>query len=70
MDPVHALTQRLTHFADCMHATGAAEFVPPTLEEWLEFWDDEDTAIGNLRNLEHWLSTNRQRANPANQRNA
>ncbi|MBC7984146.1 MAG: hypothetical protein H7Y02_09855, partial [Candidatus Obscuribacterales bacterium] len=37
----------------------AKEFVPPTLAEWLEFWDDDDTEIGNLRNLEYWLSTSR-----------
>jgi hypothetical protein len=63
MDPIHVLTQRLTHhFAECLHATGSGDFVPPTLEEWLEFWDDDDTDIGNLRNLEHWLSMSRKRA--------
>jgi len=59
MDPVHVLTQRLTHFAECLQATGAKEFVPPTLDEWLEFWDDDESDIGNLRNLEHWLSAKR-----------
>jgi len=59
MDPVNVLSQRLRHFADSLHALGAKEFVPPTLEEWLEFWDDDDSDIGNLRNLEHWLKMNR-----------
>jgi hypothetical protein len=58
MDAVNVLTQRLRHFADCLQASGARDFVPPTLEQWLEFWDDDDTEIGNLRNLEHWLSAN------------
>lgn len=56
MDPVHVLTQRLTHFAESLRASGAVEFSPPTLDEWLEFWDDDDTDLGNLRNLDHWLS--------------
>jgi hypothetical protein len=59
MDPVNVLTQRLRHFADSLHAVGGKEFVPPTLEEWLEFWDDDDSDVGNLRNLEHWLTTHR-----------
>jgi len=61
MDPVHVLTQRLTHFAECLHASGSREFVPPPSEEWMEFWDDDDTDLGNLRNLEHWLWTSRKR---------
>jgi len=71
MDPVNVLTQRLRHFADSLHAVGVKEFVPPTLEEWLEFWDDDDSDIGNLRNLEHWLSMHRSsNANGARVRSA
>jgi len=29
---------------------------PPQLEEWLRYWNDDDTDLGNLRNFEHWLS--------------
>jgi hypothetical protein len=29
---------------------------PPRLEDWLNYWNDEDTDLGNLRNFEHWLS--------------
>jgi hypothetical protein len=34
----------------CEYAT------PPPLEDWLRYWNDGDTDIGNLRNLEHWLT--------------
>jgi hypothetical protein len=37
---------------------------PPQLEDWLRYWNDGDTDIGNLRNLEHWLT--RPRASPNN----
>jgi hypothetical protein len=43
MDPLTQLYQRLrTQW--------------PAIEAWLEYWDDEDTDLGNLRTLEHWLS--------------
>ena len=29
---------------------------PPRLEDWLNYWNDDDTDLGNLRNFEHWLS--------------
>ena len=29
---------------------------PPQLEDWLRFWNDEDTDLGNLRNFEHWMA--------------
>lgn len=29
---------------------------PPLLEDWLRFWNDDDTDLGNLRNFEHWMS--------------
>jgi hypothetical protein len=32
-----------------------SEYVPPTFSQWLQYWNDDDTVIGNLRNLEHWL---------------
>lgn len=70
MDPVNVLTQRLRHFADGMRMVNGKEFVPPTLEEWLEFWDDDDSDIGNLRNLEHWLSVNRSPVGGARVRSA
>ncbi len=32
---------------------------PPELEDWLRYWDDGDTDVGNLRKLEHWLQRTR-----------
>ena len=29
---------------------------PPSYEQWLQYWNDEETEIGNLRNFQHWLS--------------
>lgn len=29
---------------------------PPLLEDWLRFWNDDDTDLGNLRNFAHWMS--------------
>jgi hypothetical protein len=29
---------------------------PPHLEDWLRYWNDEDTDRANLRNFEHWLA--------------
>lgn len=29
---------------------------PPRLEDWLNYWNDDDTDLCNLRNFEHWLS--------------
>jgi len=27
----------------------------PTLEQWLEYWNDADTDFGNLKNICHWI---------------
>lgn len=32
---------------------------PPALEDWLRYWNDGDTDLSNLRNLDHWLSRTR-----------
>jgi hypothetical protein len=29
---------------------------PPVLEQWLEYWNDAESDLVNLGNLEHWLS--------------
>ena len=53
MDPLTNIYERLrqTYGSD---APVPAE--PPALEDWLRYWNDEDTDLGNLRNIEHWLS--------------
>ena len=53
MDPLTTLYERLRQRAgqspDCIEQ-------PPLLEDWLRYWNDEATNLGNLRNFEHWLS--------------
>lgn len=56
MDPVHALSQRLKQFSDYLQATGGRNLPPPTVEDWLQFWNDDDTTVGNLQHIDHWLS--------------
>jgi hypothetical protein len=36
---------------------------PPTLEDWLRYWNDSDTDLTNLRNLDHWMSRTRKARN-------
>ncbi len=53
MDPLTNLYDRLREQAGTA-ANLPAE--PPLLQDWLRFWNDEDTDLGNLRNFEHWMS--------------
>jgi hypothetical protein len=61
MDPMTNLYERLRQRA-MERAGGAAAYPdePPLLQDWLRFWNDEDTDLGNLRNFEHWMSRSRQ----------
>jgi hypothetical protein len=52
MDPLTNLYERLRQQA----APGVFPAEPPSFEEWLQYWDDNDTDLGNLRNFQHWLS--------------
>lgn len=56
MDPLTNLYTRLRE----QRAQGAINSVwpaePPRLEDWLNYWNDDDTDLGNLRNFEHWLA--------------
>jgi hypothetical protein len=52
MDPLTSLYERLRQ--STAHAPVPAD--PPALEDWLRYWNDEDTDLGNLRNFEHWLA--------------
>jgi surface antigen len=27
----------------------------PTLEQWLQYWNDADTDFGNVTNIQHWI---------------
>jgi hypothetical protein len=55
VDPVHALSQRLKQFSDYVRATGAP-VSPPSVEDWLQHWNDDDTTVGNLQSFDHWLT--------------
>ena len=57
MDPLTSLYERLRQSP--AHATIPTE--PPALEDWLRYWNDEDTDLGNLRNFEHWLTVGPER---------
>lgn len=37
------------------HLTDATTSQSPDWRQWLQYWDDEETVAGNLRNFEHWL---------------
>lgn len=52
MDPLTQLYQRLR--AQVPGPRIAVE--PEAIEEWLEYWNDDDSDLGNLRTFEHWLS--------------
>jgi len=55
MDPLTNLYDRLRQ-----QSAGAAwPEEPPRLQDWLRFWNDEDTDLGNLRNFEHWIARSR-----------
>jgi hypothetical protein len=55
MDPLTSLYVRL--HSQTQTAPPAALYPePPRLEDWLRYWDDNETDLGNLRNFEHWLS--------------
>lgn len=56
MDPLTNLYDRLRQPSLTGNAGRAWPDEPPQLEDWLRFWNDEDTDLGNLRNFEHWMS--------------
>jgi hypothetical protein len=58
MDPLTNLYDRLRERA-VNNKAGAWPEEPPGLQDWLRFWNDDDTAVGNLRNFEHWMSRSR-----------
>ena len=51
VDPLTQLYERLR-----TQQSGAAPVEPPSFEEWLRYWDDDQTDVVNLRTFEHWLS--------------
>jgi hypothetical protein len=53
MDP---LTQLYERFRTQAPDARIPRLEPPAIEQWLEYWNDDDTDLGNLRTFEHWLS--------------
>ena len=56
MDHATEISQRLKHYAATLASAGAKVADDNSLEQWLGFWDEDDSVYGNVRNLEHWLS--------------
>lgn len=57
MDPITSLYVRLQQSQGGLASAPKPVYPePPRLEDWLRYWDDNDTDLGNLRNFEHWLS--------------
>jgi hypothetical protein len=51
MDPLTNLYERLR-----AQAPGTPPIEPPLFEQWLQYWNDEDSDFGNLRNFQHWIA--------------
>ena len=53
MDP---LTQLYERFRAQQPGARFLPLEPPRVEAWLEYWNDDDSDLGNLRTFEHWLA--------------
>lgn len=52
--PAQTFVERLRQRqAQAAISTSAPE--APDWRQWLQYWDDEESFAGNLRNFEHWL---------------
>jgi hypothetical protein len=56
MDHATEISQRLKNYAATLASAGEKVADDNSLEQWLGFWDEDDSVYGNVRNLEHWLS--------------
>ena len=62
MDPLTSLYERLRQQTSSPASQSRPwPEEPPRIEDWLRYWNDDDTDLGNLRNFEHWIN----RARPA-----
>ena len=52
MDPLTQLYERLR----AQVPAGVVPEEPPSFEEWLKYWNDDQSDLVNLRTFEHWLS--------------
>jgi hypothetical protein len=56
MDHATEISQRLKEYATTLSNASAQVADDNSLEQWLGFWDEDDSVYGNVRNLEHWLA--------------
>jgi len=56
MDRATNISLRLKQYAATLAAAGAKQTDDYSVEQWLGFWDEDESVFGNIRNLEHWLS--------------
>jgi hypothetical protein len=56
MDHATRFSMRLKEYASTLVAANARSVDDRSVEEWLGFWDEDESVFGNVRNLEHWLS--------------
>ena len=56
MDHATIVSHRLKQYATILARESAKHADDYSIEEWLGFWDEDDSVFGNVRNLEHWLS--------------
>ena len=52
MDPLAQLYERLR----AQWPPRRLPLEPSAVEDWLEYWNDDQSEIANLRTFEHWLS--------------
>jgi hypothetical protein len=64
MDHATEISQRLKAYAATLTDAATNALDDNALEQWLGFWDEDDSIYGNVRNLEHWL-TRARRERPA-----
>jgi hypothetical protein len=56
MDQATELSMRLKQYAAALTAAGLQQADDYSIEQWLGFWDEDDSVFGNVGNIEHWLS--------------
>ncbi len=56
MDHATHISVRLKKYAATLATAHARHSDDHALEEWLGFWDDDNSVFANVRNLEHWLA--------------
>jgi hypothetical protein len=56
VDHATQISLRLKQYASVLAAAGTKHTDDYSVEQWLGFWDEDDSTFGNVRNLEHWLS--------------